>query len=240
MPSTYTYAELINHAQSIVKGIPISTISALAVDQLNSMIWMAYPWKWTRTPLTAIPLVDSTQDYSVDAADTRFHSLLLARITLTSSTPNQYRDLRVTRHLEPSLFSKITWPNFQLISFENEVNKLRLESAVQVPSGLTMRINGEYKLTPLKLTNLASTIVFPDHYANVFVNGILWMLYRLANDDRAGTAVLQKNVVQYTGQLGVFYDSLVMVKDAEESGIGDTVYPEESIGAPSLYLPGVF
>lgn len=237
MPSTYTYQQLVDFAQSIVKGIPISTISPLAADQINSLFWLAYPWKWTRAVLTAIPLSDGVQDYAINGADTRFYHLLLARITRTDTTPDQYRDLRIFRHLEPHLSQKVSWPSFQLISYETEVSKLRLESAVSIPTGLTAQINGEYQMSPAKITALSATIVFPDHYASIFIDGLLWMLYRLANDKRAGTSVVMNRQVQYTGQLGTFYDGLVNAKEVEERNVQDGIYPEDSIGSVSFAIP---
>lgn len=239
--ATYIYQDAVNFAQSLVKGIPVSNISVLAVDQINSVFWKAYPWPWTRDTLTAIALVDGTQDYSLDATDQNLvWRMLNARVTQTLPTPTKYRDLRIMRHLEPIVEAKIGWPNFQLISYEVEIDKLRLEAAVQVPAGFTMRIDGEYQLFPPKVTSLSQTIMFPDYHMNVFCDGLLWMLYRFADDKRAGSAISTAQGVQYVGQMGIFYDGLVQTKEAEEHGAGDTVYPGESIGGTSLYFPGIY
>lgn len=229
--STYVYQDAVDFCQHLVKGIPVSNISAFAVDQINSMFWKAYPWGWTRDTLTPVSLVDGTQDYAVDAADTnKIWRLTGARITYTSISPTQYRDLRIMRHIEPYLASKISWPSFQLISYEVEIDKYRLEAAVSIPSNVTLRLDGEYQLFPPKITSLSQTIQFPDYHMNVFCDGLLWMLYRLADDERAGTAIKTPSGVQYTGQMGIFYDGIVMTKEAEEHGAGDTIYPETSIG----------
>lgn len=239
--STYVYSDAVDFCKSLVKGIPVSNISAFAIDQVNSMFWKAYPWGWTRDTLTPVALVNGVQDYAVDAADTnKIWRLLGARVNYTSVTPVQYRDLRIMRHLEPFLTSKIGWPSFQLISYEVEIDKYRLEAAASVPATVTMTLGGEYQLFPPKITSLSAAIVFPDYHMDVFCDGLLWMLYRLADDDRAGTAVKTSQGVQYTGQMGIFFDKLTMTKETEEHGAGDTIYPESSIGGDNLYFPGIF
>ena len=239
--STYVYQDAIDWCQRIVKGIPVSNIDILTIDQINSIFWKAYPWPWTRDTLTSIPLVDSQQDYALQAADlNKVWRLTGARITATTTSPLQYRDLRIMRHLEPYLVGKIGWPNFQLMSYEVEIDKLRLEAAASVPANWAAQIDGEYQYFPPKITSKAATILFPDYHMDVFCSGLLWMLFFLADDERAGTAVRTSAGVQYTGQMGVFFDKLVMTKETEEHGAGDTTYPEMSIGGDVLYFPGVF
>lgn len=233
--ATYTYQDAVDHCTRLTKGIPVSTMSVVAVDQVAAKFWKAYPWPWSRHALVSIPLSDGVQDYALDATDlSKVWRLLNGRITRTTSTPDEYRDVRIMRHQEPYLYQKISWPNFQLASFEPEIDKIRLEAAVYNPSGQALQFDGEYQCFSPKVTSLASTIHFPDHNLDVFVEGLLWMLYRLADDKRAGTAIKTPVGVQYTGQLGIFYDALVMTKEAEEHGAGDTIYPEISIGGESL------
>lgn len=239
--ASYTYLNGVQFAQSMAKGIPVSNISALAVDQIAAMFWKAYPWPWTRQALTPIPLSDGVQDYPLQTVDLpKVWRIIGARITCTSVSPVRHRDVRVMRHLEPFVEQKVSWPNNQIISFEPEYDKVRLEAAMNVPSGTTYALNGEYQCFPPKITVLDTTIHFPDYHMDAYVNGLLWMLYRLADDDRAGTALKTPVGIQYTGQLGIFYDCLVMAKEAEEHGAGDTIYPEVSIGGSDIYFPGVF
>lgn len=241
MASTYTYAQGIELAQSMCKGIPISTISTISIDMINSMMWKTYPWPWTRATLTPIPLVHNQQDYAVDAADVRYWKLLHARITLTSTSPNQYRDMIILRHLEPLLAANISWPNYRNIAYIPEIAKLRLEAAANVPSGQTYQLDGTYQRRPTKITNSGSLIHFDDMHFQTYVEGVLWMLFRLADDKRQGAAIKTPVGVQYTGQLGVFYDSLMDMIRQEESGQGDTIYPEESIGGThSTNFPNAF
>ena len=206
------------------------------------MFWKAYPWPWTRDTIDDITLAHGVQDYALYVDDkAKVWRMLNGRVKNTlSSGIKQYRDIRIMRHLEPLTEQNISWPNMQLLSYEVELDVLRFEAAISVPSGVSLIFMGEYQLFPPKVIDLASTINFPDYHLNVFCDGLLWMLYRLADDNRAGTAVKTPAGVQYTGQLGVFYDGLVMTKEAEEHGAGDTIYPAESIGGSVLYFPGIF
>lgn len=238
--STYTYRDAINFCVRLAKGIPSSNIDALAVDQVNSMFWKAYPWGWTRDSLTPIPLSNGVQDYALDSADVnKVWRMTGGRVAYTSVSPVKFRDVRIARHLEPFLEANISWPGFQLISYEVEYDVLRFEGPISVPAGVTLELRGEYQLFPPKITSLEQDILFPDYHLDVFVDGMLWMIYRLADDKRAGSAVKTPGGVQYTGQMGIFYDKLVMTKEAEEHGAEDTIYPGESIGG-SMNLPNFF
>ena len=241
---SYTYQQAADFAQKMAKGIPITNLSVLAVAQVAHMFWKAYPWPWARDTLTPIPLVDGVQDYALDNVITpdtnRVWRLTFLRVVLTSLSPNDYRDVRIRRHLEPLLRTKVSWPNFQLASYEVELDKIRMEAAVSVPSGTTMQLEGGYQLFSPNVTDLGQTCHFPDYHLDVFVEGLLWMLFRLADDDRAGAVVKTSNGVEYTGQLGLFYDKIVMTKEQEEHGAEDSTYPEESIGGGVLYFPGVY
>lgn len=223
---TYTYQEIVTYVQRLVKGIPISDIDEVCVGQINSIFWLAYPWRWTRAIVTPVTLVDGTQDYQI--VNTDLWKLLSARVRLNGAggALNQYRDLRIMRWLEPDLVNKVSWPNMQLICHNLNTDRFRFEGAIASPSVGAMQLEGEYWLQPAKITNLASVITFPDFYFNVLAEGILWLLYRLADDARAGTAQLVRGQVVYTGQLGVFIDAMMSAKEKEESGAGDTIYPE--------------
>lgn len=237
---TYKYDDIIAYVQSLVRGIPVSDISTAAVDQLDSIFWFAYPWRWTRGTLTAIPLANGVQDYAYTNAD--LWRLLSVRITNTTASPNQYRDLQITRWLEPLKQQNISWPNYQSICYNPNLDNFRLEATAAVPSGQTLQIDGEYKKQHTKITSTNSLITFPDFYFNVFAEGLLWLLYRFADDARAGGAEYVKGNVVYTGQMGLFFDMMMQAKDNEESGIGDTIYPDESLGSSGFGagIPSMF
>lgn len=228
---TYTHQNIVDYVQRLVKGIPVSDIDEVCVDQIHSIFWRAYPWRWTRGTLTPITLVDGTQDYSY--ANTNLWKMLSPRVRLngTGGAVNQYRDLRMQRWLEPDLVNKMAWPNFGLLCHDINQDKFRFEGAVSSPTVASMQLEGEYWKQPTKVTNLGATVPFPDFYFNVEAEGILWLLYRLADDARAGTAQLIRGQVVYTGQLGVFVDALMAAKEYEESGSGDTIYPEAPLGS---------
>ena len=55
---TYTHQQIVDYVQRLVKGIPISDIDEVCVDQIHSIFWRAYPWRWTRSTLTPVTLVN--------------------------------------------------------------------------------------------------------------------------------------------------------------------------------------
>lgn len=232
MPFTpsYTFQNIVDYVQRLVKGIPISDIDETCVDQIHAIFWRAYPWRWTRGILTPITLVDGTQDYTY--SNVNLWKMLSPRVRLngTGGALNQYRDLRMMRWLEPNLVNKVGWPNFQLLCHDLNADKFRFEGAISSPTVGAMQLEGEYWRQNPRVTNLAAAIDFPDFYFNVLAEGILWLLYRLADDARAGTAQLIRGQVVYTGQLGVFVDSMISAKEHDESGTGDTIYPEAPLG----------
>jgi hypothetical protein len=238
--STYTYQNMVDLVQRLVKGIPVSDIDEVVVDQIDAMIWNIYPWSWTRNQLIAIPLTDGVQDYAYTNED--LYRVLTPRITdKTTGPPYKYRDLRMTRWLEPSTTQKLAWPGFQLMCWDRSHDQFRLESAASVPGSTLLYIEGEYQFQHVKVEDLSDVCVFPDWYAQIFTEGLLWMLYRFADDKRAGSWMVVGGRYQATGQLGTFMAALQQAIDNEESGVGDTIYPEDSIGGSAFQsLPTMF
>ena len=219
--------------EPFVKNIPISAIKTTVADLALSKTWRAYPWRWTRAALTAIPLVDGTQDYSIDAGDTTFWNLLSARITRTDTTPDKYNEFSgIVEKLPPELDSKIGFGSFRLISHDKTLNKLRLEAAADEPSGVTLQIDGEYQKSPTKLTATTGTLDAPDYYFDSYTDWVLYYLYKFTDDSRAGTIVVNgRGQRQYTGQLAVAQDSLSEAMKAEDRANGQAlIFPDEPLG----------
>lgn len=222
--------DCINHALAFVKTVPFTTTQkTVAANMTNNTFWTYRPWGWTCASLTPISLVDGQQDYSV--ADATFSRLVNCWITRTDLTPDDYVPLKVVSHLPPALNNKVGWPNFRVISYEQTISKLRLEKAPEVGTGVTMQIDGDYQKVPTQITNTASATVHPDRYFNQFFNGILYHLYLFSDDNRAGTVVANRHGEKsYSGQLGVWMDSLRMMAEAEDVRDGnDFEFPDETI-----------
>ncbi len=240
--STYAYSDLVTLADKMVSGVATSGIDVTACDVLNSLFWChSYPWRWATAALTAIAMVDGTQDYV--CANTNILQLLSMRMVRTDTTPDQYKDLMVMKWLEEDLTFKCSFPNFNSIAYLNiaDANKIRLPGAISVPSGQTLQLQGEYKKNPTKITSTSATIVFPDHYAHVFIAGLIWYYYKFSRDKRQGTLQLAQGTPIYTGALGEFHDAMLWCAQQEDYAKGDTKFPDEPIGASaSSNITGLF
>lgn len=228
MPSTYTVNNAITYTQAICVGIPVSAIQLQAADFINATIWNAYPWRWSQKAMTAIPLVDGTQDYTF--APTDLFRLVQARLVQTDTTPDVYDELTVLRNLYPDLTKASFRGGLKNIAYVPATSKLRLNQAASVPTGLTYEIQGEYQYQPTKITGTSDTFPFPDQHFSTFCHGLLWQFFMLSKDDRAGTVQFTKNGAVYTGQMGTFFDSLMAMREAEDWGAGDTIFPADPLG----------
>ena len=229
---TYTYANLVTLADNMVSGIATSGIDVTAIDVINSIFWCyPYPWRWSTASLTALSLSDGTQDYTV--TETTVFQIVSGRIVRTDTTPDQYKDVMIMKWIEPDLNYKVSFPNFNSVAYLNiaDANKIRLPGAISIPSGMTVQFQGEYKKNPTKLTATSSTIVFPDHYAHVFIQGLIWYYYKFTKNKMMGTSQLINGQVMYTGALGEFHDALLWCAQQEDWGKGDTKFPDSPLGA---------
>lgn len=241
--STYTYANLVTLADNMVSGVSTSGIDVTAIDVINSIFWCyPYPWRWATAAITPVALADGTQDFAL--TNTNVFQVHSARIARTDTTPDQYKDVMIMKWMEPELSLKVSFPNFGSVAYLNlaDANKIRLPAAISIPSGQTLQIEGEYKKNPTKLTSTSSTVVFPDHYAHVFIQGLIWYYYKFSRDKRQGTLQVVQGVPIYTGALGEFMDALHWCAEQEDWGKGETKFPDQPLGASagSTYVTGLF
>lgn len=230
--AAYTVVNAVLFTKAICSNVPVEPIMVIAADNVNSVMWNAYPWRWAQKAMTAIPLVDGTQDYTF--APTDYMRLVAARLVCTSATPDDYDELAVVRNLAPDLSKGGFKSGLSQICHVPATSKVRLSTAASVATGATFEIQGEYQYQPTKITSANATLAFPDQYFGTFCEGLLWMFYRLSKDSREGTAQSNgKGGVVYTGQMGVFYDALISMREAEEWGAGDNIFPSDPIGSRS-------
>lgn len=228
---TYTAQNAVDLVSKYVKSIPLTDVSLALCDQTNSIIHLAYPWRWTVKELTAISLVNDQQDYSISTV-TDFQRLLRLKLRRTDITPNEVRELKLVEYLSPELSQKGGLETIRRAAIYEYGPKIRLERAVYLPTGVTIQITGEYQFQPTKLTSLGTALLPPDQYFSVFTEGLLWRVYKYADDDRAGSIQVVKNGgIVYTGQMGVFYALLQQMKESEDMASGEpTVFPDEPLG----------
>ncbi len=236
MASTYLWSQVISQVAPFVKSIPTSTVDTIVVDRLNSFIWRKRPWTWSVASLTSgsgvLSLVDGIQDYAVGTTTgAGFYQLLRARITRTDVTPFIAREKDVTNYLAPCLDLQGGIDSILALSYQPEMGSmvLRLDRAASVPSGTTYQIDGEYWFHPTKITTSATTIVFPDEYIDVAIEGTKWMYYQLGDDKREPT------------QRAVFL-GLLNEMDAQEDwgNAAGTRFPGDALGVTRAGNPGLF
>lgn len=249
MASTYTWQDAITFVKPFVKSIPTSTLDVLACDQTNSAIWTAFPWNWATFSLTSatseLSLIDGRQDYPIGTTTAGgFFQLLRARITRTDVTPWVIRDKDILQWLAPNVEQEGGIDTIQAVAIvgQNLTNQIRLDCAASVPTGTAYQIDGEYWAQPIKVTSTGTTIVFPDQYFGVVLEGLRWRYYALGDDKRAGNMQVDSSGRKtYTGQWGVFMAALQDMVDSQDYADGfQNRFPESTLGQGQPGNPGLF
>ena len=227
---TYKWSDAIATATQMVHSIPTAPLQLYAADQINSIIWKTFPWRWTLNALTPVPLVNLQQDYAVVPSD--FWRWINPRLVRTDITPNQNQPIKMAKHLEVEVQRQGSVLTIQAVSYEPTVNSFRLDITPQISGTLTLFLAGDYQQLPTKLDSVNELIPFPDSYFNVAMEGILWMFYRLADDPRAGgVSINRPGDKDSQGQQGVFMDALEQMKRNEDNADEmQTRFPENSMG----------
>ncbi len=233
MPFTHTPNDAITLVKEMAHGIPVSVVEADVCDMVSSDLWTYRPWRWTITQITAIAMVDGTQDYS---APLDIYRLTRARLIRTDTTPDEVLSpLTIYETLEPDLVSRSAY-SINGISQDYPSGQLRLSSAISVPTGATWELHGDMQPHPAKVTaaTMGTNFWFPDQYYPVFVEGVKWKIYQLADDPRAGTIVTnpRSGQMQATGQLATYWayrDQMAQAEDAQNAQ--PIIYPENPFGA---------
>lgn len=171
---------------------------------------------------------------------------LKMRIARLDTNPPEYRELAALANLSPELSRTAGIDTMSSVGWFSSQNFFRLMNAPQVSQGQIIQLLGEYQTHPIKITavNLTAPFPFPDDYFNVVDAGLLWKVYQLLDDPRAGSAQLSRNgnmIEQFTGQLGVFMGAMKEMARLEDLGSGDEFrYPESPLGVGRSYWPGLY
>mgnify|MGYP007031193341 CR=1 FL=1 len=234
---SYTWNDLIQVTSVMAKGMPLSgngiSISPQICDFVSSDMFNQYPWKQTiaNTANGTIPLIDSTQDYPCSAPNIR--RLVKAWIIRTDETPNEARDLDVVNDLSVDLYPR-SYVAIRAVSLQQSIGLFRLESAVNIPTGVQIELRCDYQINPIKITSLSQVIWFDDTFAHVAQKGLLYWMYKLGDDSRAGSAQTDSygRIIGYGGQLGEYKAALNEMKMAEDYGFTQSVFPSDPMGLP--------
>ena len=217
MAQTYLVSDALAILAPLMKNVGgLTAITPQLCDMVSSEIWTAYPWRVsvTNIPTGLIPLVDGQQDYN---APVNIYRLTQVGIRRTDTTPDQYRELTVARTLSEDLDVR-SWQSIRSACLQPSIGKLRLESAVSVPTGTTLELGGEYQMNPPKITSTASDLWFEDQHLHVFIKGLLYWAYKLSDDVRA------------LPQLSEYRAAVGEMARSEDYGTIEGVFPEATLG----------
>lgn len=234
MAITYTPSDALTLVRAYIKQIPIAEIDAQVADMVYAIIYRAAFWKGTLVQMPSITLVDGVQDYN---APTEIFRMFRARISRTDISPVEYRECDVREFLPPELTIKGGIETIRAVSHEAGLGQLRLEHPPSIPAGVTFKLDGEYQINPVKITdaNLTANTFIKDEYFDVLVEGIKWKLYQFADDPRAGGVVVdRRGNAQFTGQYAIFQAALQDMRRTEDAGLGvPLIFPAEPLGVGS-------
>lgn len=240
--TAYVCQNAIDYAANFCKKqVREPDVDVTIADTVNSMMWIAFEWRWTQGSITSIPLVNGTQDYAIPNTD--FYRLLRARITRTDITPHAFNDVGITQWLPPELQMTGASPtDFRTVCFEPALQKIRLDKAAQIASPVTMQIDGEYQKMPTKVTSLSQSPFMPDVYFQTYSEGVLWKMFVYMEDSRAGGLVIDgQGQRKYTGQLSVFMDAFTAMLRAEDYQDSSAQrFPDSAFGQGRASYPGLF
>lgn len=233
MAFTYNWSDLINVGSAYGKGVPLAKVNVQICDFVSQQMWNEYPWKQTitNTAQGTIMLRDSIQDYPCSAPN--INRLLKAWIRRYDVTPNEVRDLDVKKDLSIDLYPR-SYVGIRCVSLQQSIGLFRIESAVNVPSGVQLELCCDYQLDPIKVTSLSQIIWFDDRFAIVALEGLLYWVYKLMDDVRAGSAQTDAfgRIIGYTGQMGSYMAALNKMKMGEDFGFTESLFPAEPMGLP--------
>ena len=214
MAATKAPVEAFAYVKQFLKSMPLEQIGPELLDEVNKMMWMAAPWRWTLGSLTATSLVSNQQDYTITApAD-----FLFLYGGFISDGANVYRQLLV----EPTLPADVkVVGNVSRLAYMGSNTFRTFPKPGTLPTSPTQQFILRYKKTAPTITNQtqydAGELVLDDEWFWVYSAGVLWKAYQWADDQRAGSVTVASNgSVQYTGQLGSFRDGLRMMAEREK------------------------
>jgi len=219
MAATKQPADAFVYVKSYVKNMPLEQIGPGLLDEINKMIWMAAPWRWTLGSLAAETLLSNTQDYTITApAD-----FLYLWDGFVADGANVFRELVI----EPTLPTDVkVVGNPSRISYEGSDTFRVFPKPGTLPVSPVQQMILRYKKTAPVITNqsqyTAGALVMDDEWFWVYQAGVLWKAYVWGDDGRAGSVTLGTNgQAQYTGQLGIFRDGLRQMAEREKLPLVD-------------------
>jgi hypothetical protein len=234
LQSTFTWSRIFEMAR--VTGDKKGQFGNSDVDivqMVSAAMYRFFPWRFTLTNTPAIappgtlPLVDQQQDY---AAPTDLYRLVSAAIWRTDITPNQVLDKDVVKTLTVDL-NPTSYNNIEAISYEPDLKIIRLDSAISAPAPSTFELRLKYQPFLDPVLSLDQQPWFPDEYVQIAHDGILYKLWGLDEDPRAGSVSTSADGQRsFSGQYAAFIAGLQAMAGEEDAGAIDTMFPADPIG----------
>lgn len=202
-------------------------IRACAMDQGSGQLRLSLAAN-IGTPNTRVNIASSTNASPIVITTSTPHGF--------TTTTNPPMSIEVRGHLVNTAANgiwEVTAPSTTTLSLTGSTGN-GVGGATGSLINAMLRFDGEFQVAVAKITsgNLGTNFWFPDHYFPVFVEGLKWRVYQLYDDSRAGALVIAKDGSRsYTGQLGVFMESLQRMMEAEDRGTGQPQqFPDEPLG----------
>ncbi len=214
MAATLQPADAFEYAKSFLKRMPLEDIEVPILQEVNQMVWMAAPWRWTQGSLPATTVTSDTQDYTIATPDD-FLYLINGYI---SDGDRVYRQLEMEASLPADV--KVVG-NPSRISYVGENEYRTFPKSGTLPATPLQQFILQYKRKAPIITNETQYtdgfLEMDDEWFWVYIAGVLWKSYQWGDDGRAGQVTLAANgAPQYTGQLGVFKDALRIMSEREK------------------------
>ena len=215
MAATKKPIDAFDFAKDYLKSMPLEKVQAAILDDVNKMMWMAAPWRWTIGVCSPVTLASNQADFALVSPPTDFLYIVRAYIwdgeTAIELTPESSLPSDITTKGQPNKIAYIagTTPKFRLHPVMGSLN-----------ANKTYKLIVWYKKTSPTITksnmNTAGTLVMDDEWYFVYRAGVTWLAYLFGDDDRSGSATaLSNGQNQFSGMRGVFESGVSQMRASE-------------------------
>lgn len=218
MAATKRPNDAFEYAKSFIKKMNLEDVNVEILDEVNKMIWMAAPWRWTLGSLPAATLVSNTPDYTITTPS----DFLYIFDGYISDGANVFRNLI----FEPTLPADVVikGDTSRIAYMGSNLYRLYPRPGT-IPSNPGRQMILRYKKQAPVVTNETQYtngfLEMDDEWFWVYNAGVLWKAFLWADDSRAGTIQLVDGKAQYSGQLAVFRDGIRQMLEREKLPVLD-------------------
>lgn len=214
MAATYAPNDAFTFAKTMVKSMPLDDVKVQILDDAAKMIWHAAPWRWTVAAFPDVTVAANTADYTVSIpADFLY---LQESYLIDEGTDGTPRVLEVL----PALSAGTIKGQPSSVSVSGTTLSLYpIQGAIK--SGSSLKVISSYKkICPKVTSGTASTagfLVMDDDWFWVYNSCVLYLAYKYADDQRAGSATINSaGQWQFTGERAVAEANIALMKEREK------------------------